>query len=718
LPGSYWSAGYAPSRESVLFIASNERGCMNRSTQTYALLIGIDQYLPNTLQYECLKGCVRDVTSIEQILRKRLDLPDDHIIRLTAPNTAPIRANQLSAPSHRFPTYHTIVAAFQQLLEMATAGDHIYIYFAGHGARAASLLPESKAIDEVLVPMDIGLPEARYLHDVELAYILQRMGDAGLTVTMILDSCFAGGATRGPGAMAVRGTSRVDTVPRAGESRVASRQRLSQNWRALAKGVRRETRWQPDTPGYVLLAACRSSEQALEYRSGEHQGHGVFTYWLLEALQHLGPNATYRMLLARVKAHVRSEFEGQTPTLLGEAERCIFSGATRHIAPAVDVVRVDLEQQQVQIEAGEMHMVGKGAYFAIYPAQATDFSEREQCVALVKIVHLGGTTSQAKIVDVFRPELLESGAQAVLHDPGQTRFQRLIGLVERDDLSATIQQHQALAAVEEAIKQRSHRLVRLAEPQETVHYQVAINQAGEYEIWDPAGVLMKNICPALSINEDLAAEKLVRRLIHVTKYRNIQHLENGDPLSPLAGKLQLTFLGKQMGYEPGEQPEPEPLAEADGNPVVKPEEWIFLSIKNASQFTLNVTALNLAPDWSITQVFPYDTAYHTLAPGEKYLLELQAALPAERTAVTDTLKVFATTGSTDLRWLQLPALDHMPQERGENKHHHPRTPLEHLLCVLIEDTPGTRNLRPSVRPSREWITCQRDVDTRQDDPLL
>ncbi len=43
--------------------------------QIYALLIGIDHYLPNTLsdgvQYTHLKGCVRDVMCIEEFLKSR-----------------------------------------------------------------------------------------------------------------------------------------------------------------------------------------------------------------------------------------------------------------------------------------------------------------------------------------------------------------------------------------------------------------------------------------------------------------------------------------------------------------------------------------------------------------------------------------------------------------------------------------------------------------------
>src|SRR5437764_545964 len=103
---------------------------MAGTSQTYALLIGIDDYLPNTLpgnaRYERLMGCVRDVTRMEELLKSRLSLPDEHIIKLLAPLGPDGLAEQR-------PTYTNMIAAFQKLIEVAQPGDFIYIYYAGHG---------------------------------------------------------------------------------------------------------------------------------------------------------------------------------------------------------------------------------------------------------------------------------------------------------------------------------------------------------------------------------------------------------------------------------------------------------------------------------------------------------------------------------------------------------------------------------------------------------
>jgi hypothetical protein len=199
--------------------------------QHYALLIGVDCYLPNRLpngaQYRSLGGCVRDVEHVEAMLRRTLDLSPDSIIKLTATNTA---VGKPAEPSAQWPTYNNMVAAFKKLTDQAKAGDQVYIHYSGHGGRAATIFPTLKgatAYDEALVPTDIGDSEARYLRDVELAALLKRMVDKGLIVTVVLDSCHSGGMTRGSADVAIRGISSIDTTPRQPESLVASIEELT-----------------------------------------------------------------------------------------------------------------------------------------------------------------------------------------------------------------------------------------------------------------------------------------------------------------------------------------------------------------------------------------------------------------------------------------------------------------------------------------------------------
>ena len=241
---------------------------LNLTPKFYALLIGIDRYLPNQLpdgsSYESLHGCVRDINLVEALLKNMLKVPKAQIFKLVASHV-----NGSTQPSEQLPTYENMVTKFKELTKIAQPGDQVYIHYSGHGGRSVTAYPNLKgknAVDESLVPMDIGNPQARYLRDLELAKLLQSMVDKGLVVTLVLDSCHSGGATRGGIKNAgVRGLSKniVDTTPRPTESLVASTEELIQNWQSLTKGEEKTrslnatSGWLPEPKGYVLLAACR-----------------------------------------------------------------------------------------------------------------------------------------------------------------------------------------------------------------------------------------------------------------------------------------------------------------------------------------------------------------------------------------------------------------------------------------------------------------------------
>jgi Caspase domain len=151
------------------------------TTNLYALLIGVDRYLPNQLPggycYASLGGCVRDINHVEQFLRRKLGMPQECILKLTATNAG---RSQPLEPRDQWPTYENMVDRLKQLTTMAHPGDQVYIHYSGHGGRATTVYPDLKGAngsDEALVPTDIGNSEARYLRDVEMAHLLKTMVD-------------------------------------------------------------------------------------------------------------------------------------------------------------------------------------------------------------------------------------------------------------------------------------------------------------------------------------------------------------------------------------------------------------------------------------------------------------------------------------------------------------------------------------------------------------
>jgi hypothetical protein len=120
--------------------------------------------------------------------------------------------------------------------------------------------------------------------------------------------------------------------------------------------------------------------------------------------------------------------------------------------------------------------------------------------------------------------------------------------------------------------------------------------------------------------------------------------------------------------------------------------------------------LDLAPDWSITQIFPAaSAAFEPLDPQGTFEFEFEAFLPNSRSEGTDTFKVFATQSTTNFRWLQLPALDQPPIEDAAQRATI-SDPLEQLLASITGESMTTRDVRITSSPqTRGWTVAQTDL---------
>jgi len=677
----------------------------------HALLIGINCYLPNELpngtRYRNLRGCVRDISQIEAFLRTRLEVPGERITRLSATAGADGRPVE---PAERWPTYLNLVHAFHDLADTAEPGDRVYVHYSGHGGRTRTIVPEVKGeagIDEALVPTDIGIPGGRYLRDLELARLLDELVRRELVVTVVLDCCYSGGMTREGSAAVVRGVGTVDGAERPVDSLVATPAELAETWRRLSgsapRGFALGSGWLPEPRGYTLLAACRPSEWAYEYPFEGNEWRGALTYWLLHSLQALTPGLTYKQVHDRVLARVHGQFESQTPLLQGEGDRVVFG--VERIPPVHAALVVRVQPDRVQVGAGQAQGIREGASFALYPPGTLDFTDPERRLAVATVTKLGATRSWARLEGApARP--VEPGALAVLLGAGSVRLVRRIRLLRGEGPAPG-----ALDAVARALAQSGSGWVEGADEGDAeADYLVCVSEAEELEILDGAGAPVGNLAPALRAGDGKAAEALVRRLVHLAKYRAVRETENHDPLSPLAAGLTVELAGRQADYDPADRPAPVPLEDA-GN-AVREGEWIFLRIRNGTHRDLNVTVLDLQPDWGIGQVYPEGAgeAFVSFGPGEEKLLPFQAYLPDGYEAGEDVLKVFATTGTTSFRILELPALGEAPRSK-------PRSltgdPLERLLEAVSAERPATRQLVPAAYASRGWTTAAVPVTIRR-----
>ena len=128
------------------------------------------------------------------------------------------------------------------------------------------------------------------------------------------------------------------------------------------------------------------------------------------------------------------------------------------------------------------------------------------------------------------------------------------------------------------------------------------------------------------------------------------------------GKFSVELLGVQPDYKMGGPIHPRPVAEAHGTPSVRVGDWIFLRAHNhysvVEGITLNVTVLNLRPDWSIQQVYPSRAGlFDTLEPTRELSVPLRFELPDGYDEGIDVIKFVATVTPADFHFFELPPLD-------------------------------------------------------------
>jgi hypothetical protein len=687
----------------------------------FALLIGIDHYEPNPY-FKSLRGAVRDIDKVADYLKISLKISDERITRLTAPlpdsnSLADVRAARQEIP----PTYQNIVDAFSSITTSANTGDLVYIHYSGHGGRVKTIFAELKGegqFDEGLVPMDVG-DRGHYLRDVEMTTLLKRMTDKGLIVTVIFDSCHAGGATRGDGDIRGSRDGRPDLEDRTTVSTVADRAELLENWRVATQNSDKKG-WLPNQRDYVFLGACRPTEFAYEASfSAGHERNGALTYWMIDTLNSNPAGLTYQALYDRVKGQIQSKFPSQLPMLLGEGDRLVFGSELKPVQYSLTVVNTSLGE--VTLDGGLAQGLGKGSRFALYPV-GSDFADKQKCLAVVEVTELQAATVTAKILS-----LAESGVMAVVEQivPGlpavmesapidlQRRVRLYLKQVgdQENELPQELadQQASALAAVRIAME-RNGWVTEVKDDQENSQYQVAVGRDGTYEISSLTPI--KNLTPALSIDSSDAAVSVVKRLVHLAKYQSVKSLDN------LQSRISIEFELLDQNQQPFSD---------DHDIKLKPGR-VYLRIKNTDNQPLNIAILDLEATWAITAlpIQNKDTIFYQLVPGQSLLEAMDLLIPEgdEYKNKKEIIKLFAVKGIANFKWLELPSLDEDLGRRGSELDAEIQqvittrgdtrglaeeiSPLNRLISQIGADIneplQSTRALRPPSTPNADWIT--------------
>ncbi|NJN88566.1 MAG: caspase [Leptolyngbyaceae cyanobacterium SL_7_1] len=493
----------------------------------YALLVGIDNYPPGVAP---LDGCVNDITNMELYLNER------------------VQNAQVKTLKNEEATYKAIIKGFREHLCQAGSEDTALFYYAGHGSQEQApeqfWAIEPDHLNETLVCYDSRTSVGWDLADKELAKLISEVAAKNPHIIMILDCCHSGSGTRDPMLEVKERRLETDTRIRPIETYLVS----GDEAKGFASGSRDPNAapagWTFSQGRHVLLAACRSSQTAKEYKGGG-QPRGAFSYFFQEALKKANPTTTYRDLFGTSSALVASKISDQAPQLeaiVSDDLNIPFLGGAVVERTPYFVVRRHPDYGWV-IDGGSVHGVP-----APSGSETMQLALFDSTVTAEQLRKVGDAIARAEVTEVL-PQLSKIKLIGLDNPPADTTYRAVVTGLPLPPLGVRLEGDEAgVALVREALlktadTQAPSLYVKETTEADQVEFRV-IAKNGEYLIARPADdrPLVKQIENYTSDS----AQTIVQRLEHIAKWSNIAELTS-PPTSRIAAnavKIQI-FQGDE-----------------------------------------------------------------------------------------------------------------------------------------------------------------------------
>jgi thermitase len=331
-----------------------------QNPRNLALLIGIDDYI----NVRDLHGAVNDVDRVKTVLTGRFGFEPGNVTVLR--NAQATRAAML--------------AAFETLIKQAQANDVVYVHYSGHGSRRLDdSNDEEDGWDETIVPHDSREPGIFDITDDEMNGIMTRLAAKTRNVTLILDSCYSGSATRG--GADVRRVPDDERQPPAAAS-------------AAARTAEGKTDFGAKDPEYVLITGSAPNELSNEFDvNGVRQG--ALTHFLTSALLNASPRTTYKSIMETVAAQVTGEFSSQHPQIEGQENRVLF-GLERVVT--IPYLLAHPQATSAVVDGGTVYGLAPGSELDVYAPGTTEFATAKPTARLRLTTQMDGQRSEAEIL--------------------------------------------------------------------------------------------------------------------------------------------------------------------------------------------------------------------------------------------------------------------------------------------------------------------------------
>lgn len=621
----------------------------------YVLLVGIDEYDSNSITpIAPLKGCVNDITAMEQYLKKRVSQEGYELHLKTLKNQEATRK--------------AIIDEFRNHLCQAQSSDIVLFYFSGHGSQEKA--PEEflrfglvrlDGLNETLVCYDSRskAPGCWDLADKELAKLIAEVSKNEPHICIILDSCHSGSGTRDPLQQTGVRLASVDKRNRSLDSYIFQEEGLQQlsSSRSLQD---HPSGWKILNSSHVLLAACRDSEVAKEICC-KGQVRGAFSYYLLETLKEATGNLSYQDLFRNAKALVSSQIMGQSPQLelnYSTAEDQVFlKGRIAERSPYF-TVSYSQEHNSWVIDGGAVHSVqapsgDEKTLLALFPftSNAENLQELSQSIGKAQVTQVFLQLSKIGI----------SGIEDLAHN--QT-FKAVIislplpplGVYFEGEEDGVIQARQAIQSA--GLNNQSSAYVCEEKELTKAHFRL-LCQNNQYLIVQP-----QDDHPLVAQIDDYTpnnAKQAIQRLEHIARWQVIAELGSSGNRVIKDNDINMELIFGDQDLSQSEQMLLEYRLRDDGQ---RRPSTIQIELTNNSNRTLYCSLLVLTDLFQVD--FPFregmEAGYVKLSSGEIYQsqqgrLTLPRELPQKITEFNNTIKLIVSTAEFDARLLIQGKLD-------------------------------------------------------------
>jgi hypothetical protein len=338
---------------------------------TFALLIGIDRYLSNEVAR--LDGAENDVQSIHDLLVQDYGFDPNSFTLLKGPTA----------------TAERIRKGLQWLVDQAKkskasgAEAVVVLYYSGHGSQVDDPYrekPDGKS--ETIVPYDSRQGNVYDIVDHEINDFVIDLSEYTSNITLIFDSCHSGTVSRGDEHLTARLTP--------DDQRKQPRYERRHQQQSIAKNS-------------VTLSAAASYQRAYERdKRRAEPAHGVFTYYLLQALKRASRATSYRELMQEVSIGVKAEVpSGQDVQTEGIIDSSVFGGAAMRAEPFIPILAIDETYRgSITFRAGAVHGVKEGTSVAIYDASAKTYKGSDGFLTNATVIGVNPTTAVARLPEV------------------------------------------------------------------------------------------------------------------------------------------------------------------------------------------------------------------------------------------------------------------------------------------------------------------------------